>query len=98
MEKGGFAGDTVGHLVKIEGTLNQQRHANPSGLRLVGPSLLFEQGIDPTHASKLRQGYLTEEDGCHVTWPPLNPIQRIWDERERRGKPKGPTRARWELL
>ena len=44
---GCFAGDTVGVIFKIEGTLNQhgyhsilQRHAISSGLRLVGPSFI----------------------------------------------------------
>ena len=53
---GCFAGDTVGDLFKIEGTLNQhgyhsilQRHAIPSGLRLVGTSFNFQQDNDPKH-------------------------------------------------
>ena len=40
---GCFAGDTVGDLIKIEGILNQ--HAIPSGLRLVGPSFIFQQAV-----------------------------------------------------
>ncbi len=51
-----FAGDTVGNLFKIQGTLNQrgchsilQQHAIPSGLRLLGPSFVFQQDNDPKH-------------------------------------------------
>ena len=111
---GCFAGDTVGDLFKIEGTLNQhdyhsilQRHAIPSGLRLVGPSFIFQQDNDPKHTSRLCEGYLTkkESDGvlCQMTWPPqspdLNPIKMVWDEMDRRLKAKGPTSAQhlWEL-
>ena len=46
---GCFSGDTVGHLFRIQGTLNQhgyhsilQRYAIPSGLCLVGPSFVFQ--------------------------------------------------------
>ncbi|XP_073505328.1 uncharacterized protein [Phyllobates terribilis] len=87
---GCFAGDTVGDLFKIEGILNQQgyhsilqRHAIPSGLRLVGPSFIFQQDNDPKHTSRLCKGYLTNEKSQGVlrqmTWPPqspdLNPIE-----------------------
>lgn len=88
---GCFAGDTVGDLFKIEGILNQhgyhsilQRHAIPSGLRLVGP-FIFQQDNDPKHTSRLCKGYLTkkESDGVlrQMTWPPqspdLNPIEMV---------------------
>uniref|UniRef100_A0A3B4CHW9 Transposase Tc1-like domain-containing protein n=1 Tax=Pygocentrus nattereri TaxID=42514 RepID=A0A3B4CHW9_PYGNA len=76
---GCFAGDTVGDLFKIEGILNQhgyhsilQRHAIPSGWRLVGPSFIFQQDNDPKHTSRLCKGYLTkkESDGVlrQMTW------------------------------
>ena len=49
---GCFAGDTVCDVFRIEGTLNQhgyhsilQRYANPSGLRLVGLSFVFQQAM-----------------------------------------------------
>ncbi|KAL6484791.1 hypothetical protein MHYP_G00068360 [Metynnis hypsauchen] len=110
---GCFAGDTVGDLFKIEGTLNQhgyhsilQRHAIPSGLRLVGRSFIFQQDNDPKHTSRLCKGYLTkkESDGVlrQMTWPPQSPdpIEMVWGELDRRVKAKGPTSAKhlWELL
>ena len=112
---GCFAGDTVGDLFKIQGTLNQhgyhsilQRHAIPSGLRLVGPGFVFQPDNDPQHTSRLCKGYLTkkESDGVlrQMTWPPqsphLNPIEMVWDELDRRVKAKQPTSAQhlWELL
>ena len=45
-----FAGDTVCDLFRMQGTINQhgdhsilQRYTIPSGLRLVGLSLVFQQ-------------------------------------------------------
>lgn len=88
--------NTIRKLFKIEGTLNQlgdhsilQRHSIPSGLRLVGPSFIFQQDNDPKHTSRLCKGYLTkkESDGvlCQTTCPPqspdLNPIETVWDDR-----------------
>uniref|UniRef100_A0A8B9HBQ6 Transposase Tc1-like domain-containing protein n=1 Tax=Astyanax mexicanus TaxID=7994 RepID=A0A8B9HBQ6_ASTMX len=75
-----FAGETVGDLFKIEGTLNQhgyysilQRHASPSGL---DDHLFFHQDNDPKHTSRLCKGYLTkkESDGVlhQMTWPKPN--------------------------
>jgi hypothetical protein len=53
---GCFAGDIVGDLFRIQGTLNQhgyhsilQQYAIPSGLCLVGLSFVFQQDNDPTH-------------------------------------------------
>ena len=53
---GCFAGDTVCDLFRIQGTLNQhgyhsilQQNTIPSGLGLVGLSLVFQQDNDPTH-------------------------------------------------
>ena len=77
-------GDTVGDLFKIQGTLNQhdyhsilQRHAILSGLRLVGPSFVFQRDNDPKHTSRLCNGYLTEKksDGVlrQMTWLSQSP-------------------------
>ena len=111
---GCFAGDTVGDLFKIEGTLNQhgyhsilQQHAIPSGLRLVGPSFIFQQDNDPKHISGLCKGYLTKKEIngflCHMIWPPqsadLNQKEMVRDEMDCRVKAKGPTSAQhlWEF-
>jgi transposase len=97
--------------LRIQGTLNQhgyhsilQQNTIPSGLRLVGLSLVFQKDNNPTHL----QGYLTkkESDGVlhQMTWPPqspdLNPIEMVWDELDRRVKVKHPTSAQhmWKLL
>ena len=102
---GCFAGDTVSDSFRIQGTVNQygyysilQRCANPSGLRLVGLSFVFQQGNDPKH---LHKGYLTKKESGGVlhqmTWPPqstdLYPIEMVWDELDCRDKQKQPTSA-----
>ena len=53
---GCFAGDTVCDLFRIQGTLTQhgyhsilQGYSIPSGLVLVGLSLVFQQDKDPKH-------------------------------------------------
>jgi len=66
---GRFAGDIVGDLLKIQGTLNQhgyhiilQQHAIPSGLHFMGPSFVFQQDNDPELSSRLCKGYLTKKE------------------------------------
>lgn len=112
---GCFAGSRVGDLYRVSGTLNQngyhsilQRHAIPSGMRLVGQRFILQQDNDPKHKSKLCQNYLRkkEQDGKleNMEWPAqspdLNPIELVWDELDRRVKAKQPTSAThlWELL
>jgi hypothetical protein len=58
---GCFAGDNVGDLFRIQGTLNQhgynrilQQYAVPSVLHLVGLSFVFQQDNDPTHLQTVR--------------------------------------------
>ena len=102
---GCFAGDTVGDLFKIEGTLNQhdyhsilQRHAILYDLHLVGPSFIFQQDNDPKHTYRLCKGYLTKNESDGMLH--LNPVQIVWDEMDHRVKAKVPTSAQhlWELL
>ena len=57
---GCFAADKVGDLHQIHGILNQhgyhsilQRHAIPSGTRLIGPNFVLQQDNDPKHTSRL---------------------------------------------
>lgn len=64
---GCFAGDTVGDLFKIQGTLNQhgnhstlQRPAIPSGLHLAGPPFVFQQDNDLKHTASPCTGYPTK--------------------------------------
>lgn len=112
---GCFAGSRVGDLYRVRGTLNQngyhsilQRHAIPSGMRLIGQRFILQQDNDPKHKSKLCQTYLRkkEQDGKleNMEWPAqspdLNPIELVWDELDRRVKAKQPTSAThlWELL
>ncbi|MDW1631377.1 transposase, partial [Vibrio sp. Y176] len=105
---GCFAGGQTGDLHKVTGILNQhgyhsilQRHAIPSGLRLVGQRFTLQQDNDPKHTSKLCQRYLAkkEEEGTlrMMTWPAqspdLNPIELVWDELDRKVKNKQPTSA-----
>ena len=112
---GCFAGSRVGDLFRVRGTLNQngyhsilQRHAIPSGMRLVGQGFILQQDNDPKHKSKLCQNYLAKKEQAgkleNMEWPAqspdLNPIELVWDEMDRRVKAKQPTSAThlWELL
>lgn len=112
---GSFAAGKVGDLYKVEGILNQhgyhsilQRHAMPSGTRLVGPNFVLQQDNDPKHSSKLCKNYLEKKQEAGVltvmTWPAqspdLNPIELLWDELDRRVRSKQPTNLRqlWEFL
>ena len=94
MVLGCFAGDSVCHLFRIQGTLNLhgyhsilQQYAIPSGLRLMGLQFVFNSTMTQ-HTSRVCKGYLTkkESDGVlrQMTWPPqspnLNPIEMVWDE------------------
>ena len=83
---GSFAGSRVGDLHRVTGTLNQkgdhsilQRHAIPSGLRLVGQGFILQQDNDPKHTSRLCQNYLQrkEQDGGLqiMEWPAVSGLK-----------------------
>ena len=105
---GCFAGNQTGDLYKISGILNQrgyhsilQRHAKPSGLRLVGQPFVLQQDNDPKHTSNLCKNYLAKKEAEGklklMTWPAqspdLNPIELVWDELDRKVRNKQPTNA-----
>ena len=101
----GGGGVMVCDLFRIQGIL--QQYAIPSGLGLVGLSLIFNRTMTQ-HISRLCKSYFTkkENDGVlhQMIWPPqspdLNQIEMVWDESERRVKERQPTSAQhmWELL
>lgn len=112
---GCFAADKVGDLHKVQGILNQhgyhsilQRHALPSGRRLVGANFVLQQDNDPKHTSKLCKAYLAKKEDAGVlsvmTWPAqspdLNPIELLWDELDRRVRAMRPVNVNqlWEYL
>ena len=75
---GCFAGDTVGHLFRIQDTLNQhsyhsvlQRYSILSGLRLVGLSFVIQQDNDPTHLQAVSGLFDQKGEWC-IRWPGLH--------------------------
>ena len=86
MEWGCFAGDTVGYLFRIQGTLNQhgyhsilQRYAIPSGLDLVPLSFTFNrtsslEGV-PTYAEHLLPAFPIL---CGLTHPKPSQLVGGW--------------------
>lgn len=112
---GCFAGNSAGDIHRVTGILNQngyhsilQRHAIPSGTRLIGDNFVLMQDNDPKHTSKLCKNYLQKKmDEKKLTvmeWPAqspdCNPIELVWDELDRRVKKRQPSSADtlWTLL
>jgi len=65
---GCFGNNSLGDLEKIEGKFIKesyksilQRHAIPSGRRIIGRGFVFQQDNDPKHTSKLCQNYLQQK-------------------------------------
>lgn len=112
---GCFAGNKVGDIVQIETIMDKkmyhnilQRHAFPSGKRLVGRGFVFQQDNDPKHSSKLCMNYISAKKNekilDYMDWPPqspdLNPIELLWDELDRNVRMMQPTNKKqmWDFL
>uniref|UniRef100_A0A3B1IXD5 Transposase Tc1-like domain-containing protein n=1 Tax=Astyanax mexicanus TaxID=7994 RepID=A0A3B1IXD5_ASTMX len=115
---GSFGAGKVGDLFRVKGILNKegyhsilQRHAIPSGQRLIGANFVLQQDSDPKHTSKVcpeivLQELFTAEAGSWysigngVASADLNPIELLWEQLDRMVRQKCPSNQSnlWELL
>ncbi|KAL7849234.1 hypothetical protein SRHO_G00208570 [Serrasalmus rhombeus] len=112
---GCFGAGKVGDLYRVKGILNKegyhsilQRHAIPSGQRLIGANFILQQDNDPKHTSKLCKNYLQQKQAAGILsvmeWPAqspdLNPIELLWEQLDRMVRQKCPSNQSnlWELL
>ena len=92
-----FGGESSGDLVQIKGII-LQRHAIPSGIRLLDKPFILHQDNDPKHASKLCQNYILSKEKQNIleimTWPPqspdFSPIESAWNELDRKMRSRRP--------
>jgi hypothetical protein len=77
-------GAAVGDLSRIDGILVKerykqtlQRHAIPSGTRLIGRGFTFQEDNDPKHSSRLWRNYLSNQERLEklkmMEWPAQSP-------------------------
>ena len=77
---GCFGGKSSGDLVQIKGIMKKeqyhsilQRHAIPSGIKLLDKPFILQQDNDPKHSSKLCQNYILSKEKQNIleimTWP-----------------------------
>ena len=85
-----------------------QRHAIPSGRRILGKNFIFQQDNDPNRTSKLCKNYIqSKEEQCVLKimkWSAqshdLSPIELVWDELDRRARAScpGPAKELFQIL
>uniref|UniRef100_A0A3B1JK72 Tc1-like transposase DDE domain-containing protein n=1 Tax=Astyanax mexicanus TaxID=7994 RepID=A0A3B1JK72_ASTMX len=112
---GCFGAGKVGDLYRVKGILNKegyhsilQRHAIPSGQRLIGANFVLQQDNDPKHTSKLCKNYLQQKQAAGILlvmeWPAQSPdlkaIELLWEQLDRMVRQKCPSNQSnlWELL